>query len=248
MKRILGLIYLPNVSRSVSRVKEFRRVPEHGNLLCFDGKALTVDEFNKAAEKAMCAGAASIYGLQPMAKMVEIEVEDVLETPPSDAAPIVPPLEPAKPAPVIDLPKVTVEPSGDGFVLVNYEGDEARYMGQSQTWETDVSLIMPFVTEADAIAASPGLIVAKTPEVEQGDATESLTVASGASAPQVEDGTPVVETPLESLPASAPTESVQPVVDPKNIRQTVMAAQAEKRAQKAARNAPSPKKVTPPAQ
>lgn len=242
MKRVLGLIYLPNVSRSVSRVKEFRRVPEHGNLLCFDGKALTVDEFNKAAEKAMCAGAASIYGLQPMAKMVEIEVEDVLETPPSDA-PIVPPLEPDKSAPVIDLPKVTVEPSGDGFVLVNYEGDEARYMGQSQSWETDVSLIMPFVTEADAIAAAPGLIIAKAPEH-----GESLSVGSGASQPLVEDETPVVETLPESLPASAPTESVQPVVDPKNIRTVVMAAQAEKRVQKAARNAPAPKKVTPPAQ
>jgi hypothetical protein len=50
--------------------------------------------------------------------------------------------------------------------------------------------------------------------------------------------------------APAPQEPVAspspPAVDPANIRNTVIKAQAEKRAAKAARNAPAPKKVTPP--
>lgn len=230
MKQVFGLIYLPAVSRSVSRVKEFRRCADHDNLLAYDGRALSVEEFNKAAPKVMGAGAASLYGVQPIAKLVEIEV--------AEAAPVDAPAKPAakvkaKPVPVIELPKVTVEPSGDGFVLVNYEGDEARYMGASQAWETDVSLVIPFATEDAARAACPGVLVAE----------HSLSEGSGASPSLVESAAPSEETPAE---ASAPDESVSPVVDPANIREAVQAAQASKRAAKAARNAPTPKKVTPP--
>jgi hypothetical protein len=230
MKQVLGLIYLPAVSRSVSRVKEFRRCADHDNLLAYDGRALSVEEFNKAAPKVMGAGAMSLYGVQPIAKLVEIEV--------AESAPVDAPAKPvakvkAKPVPVINLPKVTVEPSGDGFVLVNYEGDEARYMGASQAWETDVSLVIPFATEDAARAACPGVLVAE----------HSLSEDSGASPSLVESAAPSEETPAE---ASAPDESVSPVVDPKNIRVAVQAAQASKRAAKAARNATAPKKVTPP--
>jgi hypothetical protein len=232
MKQVLGLIYIPVVSRSVSRVKEFRRCPEHDNLLAYEGRALSVEEFNKAAPKVMGAGATSLYGVQPIAKLVEVEVAESapVEAPPAKPAPK------AKPAPVIELPKVTLEPSGDGFVLVNYEGDEARYMGESLAWESDVSLVIPFATEDAARAACPGVLVDKAPAANE--PSESLTADSGASPKLVEESAPAPQEP-EAQPSS-------PAVDPANIRNTVMKAQSEKRAAKAARNAPAPKKVTPP--
>lgn len=250
MKKVLGLIYIPVVSRSVARVKEFRRCPEHGNLLAYEGRALTVDEFNKAAPKVLGQGATSIYGVQPIAKLVEIEVAD--EEPVEGGAPAasVPPVE-AKPAPVIDLPKFVIEPAGDGFVLVNYDGDEARYMGVSLALESDVSLVIPFATEDDARGACPGVLVPKAPEpVVDGDELEaadddSLVGDTGASEPP-SDEAPAPSEPAASAPPPA-TESVQPVIDPKTMRDAVVTHQAQKRAAKAAKNAPKPKKVTPPA-
>jgi len=230
MKQVLGLIYIPVVSRSVSRVKEFRRCPEHDNLLAYEGRALSVEEFNKAAPKVMGAGATSLYGVQPIAKLVEVEESAPVETPAAAPVPT------AKPAPVVDLPKVTLEPSGDGFVLVNYEGDEARYMGASQAWESDVSLVIPFATEDEARAACPGVLIPKAPEVVEPVVDESLVADSGASPPLVEESAPA---PVE--PAAPPSP---PAVDPANIRNAVMARTAAKRAEKAAKNAP--KKVTPP--
>lgn len=234
MKQVLGLIYIPVVSRSVSRVKEFRRCPEHDNLLAYEGRALSVEEFNKAAPKVMGAGATSLYGVQPIAKLVEVEVSESAQV----EAPAVALAPAAKPAPVIDLPKVTLEPSGDGFVLVNYDGDEARYMGASQAWESDVSLVIPFATEEDARAACPGVLIPKAPEVVEPVVDESLVADSGASLPLVEESAPA---PVE--PAAPPSP---PAVDPANIRNVVMARTTAKRAEKAAKNAPSPKKVTPP--
>lgn len=228
MTKTLGIIYIPVVSRSVARVKEFRRCPEHDNLLAYEGKALSVEEFNKVAPKVMGAGATSLYGVQPIAKLVEVEVAEAapVEAPPAKPAPK------AKPAPVIELPKVTLEPVGDGFVLVNYEGDEARYMGAaSEAWESDVSLVMPFATEEAARAACPGVLVPSKP----------LPVAdSGASQPQVEENAPAPQEPAASPPPSPPA------VDPANVRNKVIAHQAAKRAAKAAKNAPPPKKVAPP--
>lgn len=250
MKQVLGLIYFPpSYSRSVARVRDFRRCPAHDNLLAFEGRALSVEEFNKHAPKLLGDGAKALYGVQPIAKLVEVEVaEQSTEAPlignrllpAGDAGnPISPPA-----STVEEASKITVEPSGDGFVLVNYEGDEARYMGVSQAWETDVSLVRPFATEDDARAAAPGGVAAQPPaETASSPAEDSLTADSGASQPLVEDEAPAPGEPEASTPS--PAQSVQPVVDPKNLRDAVMTAQARKRAAKAARNAPS--KVSPPA-
>jgi hypothetical protein len=242
MKQVLGLIFFPPaLSRSVARVREFRRCPEHDNLLAYDGRALSVEEFNRVAPKLLGDGAKSLYGVQPIAKLVEVDVSNVSAAPVANVPPVVVPA-----APVIDLPKVTIEPSGDGFVLVNYEGEEARYMGASLAWETDVSLVIPFATEDEARGSAPGGIIAQPPEVEEGAVDDSLSANSGASQPPVEEEASPAETSAEAS-TSDPQPSVQPVVDPKNIRETVQAAQFAKRKAKAERNAPPPpKKVTPP--
>lgn len=241
MKQVLGLIYFPPaLSRSVSRVREFRRCPEHDNLLAYAGRALTVEEFNDLAPKLLGDGAKSLYGVQPIAKLVEVDVSDAPKAPVAVVPPVV-----VAPPPVLDLPKVTIEPSGDGFVLVNYEGEDARYMGASLAWETDVSLVIPFATEEEARGAAPGGIIAKAPQVEDGDVEDWLTAHSGASEPLVEVEASPAETSAESSSSNL-QPSVQPVVDPKNIRETVQAAQFAKRKAKTERNAP-PKKVTPPA-
>jgi|688.fasta_scaffold588510_2 hypothetical protein len=232
MKQVLGLIHFPpSLSRSVARVRDFRRCPEHDNVLAYEGRALSVDEFNRVAPKLLGEGK-GLYGVQPIAKLVEVEVA---ESAPVEA-PAAKPLRAAKPAPVIDLPKVTLEPSGDGFVLVNYEGDEACYMGASQAWESDVSLVIPFASEDEARAACPGVLVDKAPAIDEPD--ESLAEDSGASPMLVEESAPAPQEPV--------AQPSPPAVDPANIRNTVMKAQAAKRAAKAARNAPAPKKVTPP--
>lgn len=249
MKQVLGLIFFPpSYSRSVSRVRDFRRCPAHDNLLAFEGRALSVEEFNKHAPKLLGDGAKALYGVQPIAKLVEVEVVDQNEEAPLIGNRMLPagaagnPISP--PASAVEAPKITVEPSGDGFVLVNYEGDEARYMGVSQAWETDVSLVLPFATEDDARAAAPGGVAAQPPtETAAPPAEESPVADSGASQPLVEDEAPAPGEPEASTPP--PAQSVQPVVDPKNLRDAVMTAQARKRAAKAARNAPS--KVSPPA-
>lgn len=249
MKQVLGLIYFPpSYSRSVARVRDFRRCAAHDNLLAFEGRAMSVEEFNKHAPKLLGDGAKALYGVQPIAKLVEVEVVDQSEEAPLIGNRLLPageacnPVSP--PATTVEAPKITIEPSGDGFVLVNYEGDEARYMGVSQAWETDVSLVLPFATEDDARAAAPGGVAAQPPaETASSPAEESLAADSGASQPLVEDEAPA---PTESEASTPPAaQSVQPVVDPKNLRDAVMTAQARKRAAKAARNAP--KKVSPPA-
>lgn len=238
MKQVLGLIYFPSsLSRSVARVREFRRCPEHDNVLAYEGRALSIDEFNRLAPRLLGDGAKGQYGVQPIAKIVEVEIVEDLQ--PGQNIPPVEAVPPVVSVPVVDLPKVTLEPAGDGFVLVNYEGDEARYMGVSQVWESDVSLVLPFASEEEAREASPGMIV-KSLEEHSGASDSPLVEDSGAPA-SMEPEAPT--SPDNPPPEENPNREVK--VNPKNIRETVMKTQQAKRVAKAARNAP-PKKVTPP--
>lgn len=163
MKQVLAIIYLPVASRSVHRVRDFRRCEEHGNVLCYEGRALGVEEFNRVAPKVLGVSAVTNYGSQPLVKLIEIETVPEVVAMVADPAgvPVPPPVPVAKPEPVIDLLKCGVEPIADGFMLVNYSAPEAEYMGQAKTWENDASLIVPFASETDARNACPGVLVCK---------------------------------------------------------------------------------------
>lgn len=168
---VRGLIYLFGVSKSAPRVKEFVRAPEHDNLLVFNGRPLPLEEFNKVAPKVLGVGAVTFYGVQPQVKLVRVLVEsapvEVKDQPPA----LVPPK-----VPVVDLPQVTVEPLADGFMLVDYRGEQARYMGTSQEWETDAGLVQPFATEAAARQSAPGPLVQRPTESGAGEAENEAAV------------------------------------------------------------------------
>lgn len=159
MKIVQGLIYLPNVGKAVSKVAKFLRCPQHGNVLAWLGRPLSIDEFNALAPTLLTN--APLYGMQPMVKLVEVEVE-------------MPELEPEKPKqkPQDDTggnakeftaqsseqtaeAAFIIEPMNDGFVVVDLRGEAALYRGQGEQWETDISLVTPFANEAEASAAIP---------------------------------------------------------------------------------------------
>lgn len=161
---VQALIYLPHASRSVSRVREFRRCPEHDNLLAWEGRAVGVDEFNTVAPKALGSNAVATYGMQPLVKLVRIKVE---APEPEAEGGETKPLIVEKPEPVIQHIQVGVEPIADGFMLVNYSSPEAQYMGTGGAWETDASLVTPFATEKAARSACPGQLVEKPAAVKE---------------------------------------------------------------------------------
>lgn len=171
MKTVLALIYLPIVSRSVSRVKEFRRSEAHDNILCYEGRGLTVEEFNKVAPRVLGENARGLYGMQPTVKLMEIET---VVTPPPEGVPdsektpsTTSPSPAAKPPPVVNLPECGIEPIADGFMLVDYSASAARYMGTAGAWEDDAALVAPFASEDEARKACPGKLVAKPATVEE---------------------------------------------------------------------------------
>ena len=192
MKEVRGLIYFAGVSRSVPSIRGFKRCPEHGNVLAYDGRPLPMDEFNKVADKVLGEQAKGIYGLIPVVRLVAVEVGDAVAAP-------VPPEAPAAPRkPVVPLPdtvRVSIVPAdGIGFMLVDYESDPCRYMGQAQVWESDVSLITTFATEEEARQAAPGPIV---------------------PAPVISAASSLVEavTPVADAGATVPESSASPVAD-----------------------------------
>lgn len=199
MKEVRGLIYFAGVSRSVPSIRGFKRCPEHGNVLAYDGRPLSMDEFNKVADKVLGEQAKGIYGLIPVVRLVEVDVAEVV---PVEA---VPP-KPAKPT--VPLPptiRVAVEPIDGGFMLVDYQSDLARYMGQSLLWELEAGLVLPFATEQEARQHAPGPIVASPaiPETAaEADKTDDSLVGegSGASPSLVESEAPAPSGPEASSP------------------------------------------------
>ncbi len=199
MKEVRGLIYFAGVSRSVPSIRGFKRCPEHGNVLAYDGRPLPMAEFNRVADKVLGEQAKGIYGLIPVVRLVEVEVAEVV---PVEA---VPP-KPAKPT--VPLPptiRVAVEPIDGGFMLVDYQSDPARYMGQSLLWELEAGLVLPFATEQEARQHAPGPIVASPaiPETAaEADKTDDSLVGegSGASPSLVENEAPAPSGPDASSP------------------------------------------------
>jgi hypothetical protein len=199
MKEVRGLIYFAGVSRSVPSIRGFKRCPEHGNVLAYDGRPLPLAEFNRVADKVLGEQAKGIYGLIPVVRLVEVEVADVV---PVEA---VPP-KPAKPT--VPLPptiRVAVEPIDGGFMLVDYQSDPARYMGQSLLWELEAGLVLPFANEQEARQHAPGPIVPAPAVLETADEADEpdnslIGQDSGASPALVENEAPAPNGPDASSP------------------------------------------------
>lgn len=188
---VQALIYLPNVGKSVSRVREFRRCPAHGNLLAYQGRALDVDEFNKTAPIVL--GNATTYGMQPMVKLVGSNDAPVLVEPENAAS-----LPPGKPeaatkptfSDAAPAPTLIIEPLNDGFVVVDLRGESALYRGTGEGWESEIGLVAPFASVEEAAEAAP-------------DATKP--VSAELVAPVVVETAPVeVETPPQVAAPAAP--------------------------------------------
>lgn len=190
---VRALIYLPHVSKACSRVREFTRCKEQGNLLCYNGRPLEVAEFNALAPKVLLQ--AALYGMQPIVKLVEVAdtAPAVPESPPvppvvvktkpeaTANAEVCPPVETN---PAAEIGTIVVEPLNDGFMLVDLRGAEALYRGTGENWESDASLVAPFASEAEAREAGGLPAVAPAPVAE--DATKTPAVeetAKAASAP-----------------------------------------------------------------
>lgn len=148
---IQALIYLPNVGKSVSRVREFRRCPEHGNLLAYQGRALDKEEFNALAPVVL--GNSSMYGMQPMVKLVGDNAAE--PAPPEKSADVGKASDDAtKPEPP-QAGGLVIEPMNDGFVVVDLRGDAALYRGTGEGWETEIALVAPFASVEAAAEAVP---------------------------------------------------------------------------------------------
>ncbi len=163
---IKALIYLPHVSKACSRVREFTRAAAHDNLLCYNGRPLEFEEFNKLAPKVLLQGA--FYGMQPIVKLVVVPdavpapatPEETTTTKPGATTPgtlstpgaETPGAAAGASAPASPLPaNLAIEPLSDGFVLVDLGGEGCLYRGLGGSWETDASLVQPFATETEAL-------------------------------------------------------------------------------------------------
>jgi hypothetical protein len=184
---VQALIYLPNVGKSVSRVREFRRCPAHGNLLSYQGRALDVDEFNKIAPNVL--GNATTYGMQPMVKLVGDN--GVVPAPPEKTADVGKASDVATKPELPQAGGLIIEPLNDGFVVVDLRGESALYRGTGEGWESEIGLVAPFASVEDAAAAVP-------------DATKPIP-AEEVVAPLVVETAPVeVETPPPVAAPAAP--------------------------------------------
>ena len=158
--QVQGILYLPSVSKSISRVGKFTRCPAHGNLLAWLGRPLPLTEFNTVAPTVLQN--AALYGMQPFVKLVEVEIPDP-ETKPDPSAgtktEIVP--DSTKPAGTTSPASkdYDVEPLNDGFVVVDLRTSDVLYRGQGEQWESEISLVRPFSTEDEARAVIPTAVV-----------------------------------------------------------------------------------------
>lgn len=200
MLQVQALIYLPNVSKSVSRVAKFTRCPAHGNLLAWFGRPLQKDEFNVIAPTVLQNGA--LYGMQPFVQLVEVEIPDPA---PEEVPPLVPktplvPNEPTKPAGDLapSSKDYDVEPLNDGFVVVDLRSTDVLYRGQGDLWESDISLVRPFATEDEARAIIPQAEITET------TAPAGRAASDGADTATVKDSLTVGDPAAAASPAAAP--------------------------------------------
>jgi len=176
---IKALIYLTAVSKTVAQVRIplgrfFRRCPEHDNLLCLEGRALDMDEFNALAPKMINQMIVTQIGSLPCVKLVE--VPDVpVPVAAEESTDVTPPeggkqkaemgeqktdstestLESAAPPVPVVLPdEVMAEEVDGGFVLADYRAPTAAFLGSGEAgWQGDVSLVTPFPSPEAAVAA-----------------------------------------------------------------------------------------------
>ncbi len=181
---IKALIYIPAVSRTVAQIRLplgrfFRRCPEHENLLCLDGKALDLAEFNAVAPKIIAPLTITQIGSLPCVKLVE--VPDVVASEPApDVTPssAVPATEstapevvvaPAAPPALLPLPENVFVEEVEGGVIVSDLREGAAFLGQGEAgWQGDVSLVEPFASVEAATAAffAQASVVPPAPVVE----------------------------------------------------------------------------------
>jgi hypothetical protein len=165
---IKAIIYLSAVSRTVAQVRLpfgrfFRRCPEHENLLCLDGKALDIAEFNAVAPKLLTPLTITQIGSLPCVKLVE--VPDAVSEPAPD---VTPPEVAPTPAPVVSDPEVIAAATPpmmplpenvfveevEGGVILSDLRSGAIFLGQGESgWQEDVSLVEPFASDEAATAA-----------------------------------------------------------------------------------------------
>ena len=162
---IQAIIYLPNISKTVFRTRDFQRCIDHDNLLAFRGRPLTMAEFNLEAPKLLSQNTITTFGTLPCVKLVE--VPDVVAVSVPDVTPPVPPPVPPeglKPGlqkladnlrlELLPLPEnVFVEEVEGGYILSDLR-DGAAFLGKGESgWQGDVSLVEPFATAEAATAA-----------------------------------------------------------------------------------------------
>lgn len=170
---IKALIYLPAVSRTIAQVKVpggrvFRRCQAHENLLCLEGRALDLAEFNAVAPKMIHPNLIQQIGSLPCVKLVDVPDVPVPADVSAETTDVTPPKAPAVPESgsglesltlgssvgVTVLPaEVEVEAVEGGFVLADYRSG-AAFLGDGDAgWQGDVSLVTPFRTPEVAMAA-----------------------------------------------------------------------------------------------
>jgi len=208
---VQALIYLPHASRSVSKVREFRRCPEHDNLLTWEGRALGVEEFNQVAAKALGGNAVATYGMQPLVKLISVALPAAAVEAGPDKETLQPPA--AKPVPVIEHLQVGVEPIADGFMLVNYSSAEAQYMGTARVWENEAGLVTPFSTEKEARSACPGVLVEKPAPAAVVELDKELDTAH-ETAPEGEAKAAAAGTTEKPMQPTAPKKRGRPAKTP----------------------------------
>lgn len=213
MLQIQGILFLPNVSKSISRVGKFTRCPAHGNLLAWLGRPLPMEEFNVIAPTVLQNGA--LYGMQPFVKLVEVEIPDSTPeaVPPLTPVPPLVPNEATKPAGDL-LPSskaYDVEPLNDGFVVVDLRSADVLYRGQGDLWESDISLVRPFATEDEARAiipqpeiTEPAAAAGVSPPDKPAADPAQKTAADGANPATVKDSLTVGDSAAAAAPAAAP--------------------------------------------
>lgn len=244
MKTVFALVFLASVSKSVQRVREFRRNPEHENLLLYNGRPLSVEEFNKLSPKLLSDLGKQTYGVMPSVKLIEVEVPEI-SAPPEDTthplkttAPTTPEIQPPTiVSPIsLDLPTdVEVEAIDGGFVVGDYRDGDVQFLGGGTSgWQSDVSLTEPFPSADVAKAAFlgvtlPSLTDANQPPAEVSSPDGDTSATSVESTPATGETAPAAsETAPETNSPASPDSSTAPATPP-----------AKKQAKKQAKTKPA---------
>jgi hypothetical protein len=172
---IKALIYLPAISKSVQRVREFRRCPEYDNLLAYLGRPLALEEFNKIASRVISDLTRTELGVLPCVKLVDIPdimpvatVEPVAPVEPVAGAgaflapaPVEPISENCHPPELVFPDGVVIETLETGeFCVADYRAGAALYLGAgSSEWQSDISLITPFESPGAATFAAQATLL-----------------------------------------------------------------------------------------